>query len=392
MSQSNHFSDSANDSLSYIVNNKEQIFEIIDSIISIESCLHYQFLPLALKDNILTLGMIHPEDRNGYNFIYPIATSLNYTLEIIKLDSQTHQLILAAYLKRDLTAAKNNHLEQKIQSDLPKKSSNLTLNSAPTLIDTPNNSSYNHQTPNLHDRETLIVDPQEEITPDNNSSSPDGFFSSSPEIFSSEPQIIDSSNSLEVKAQHINESIDTLSALPPNQLWQELLARILEGGIGRLYLERHPYYGRIIWSRDGIVQSSLEEVEIAVFNHIIQEIKLVGKQPLTPIKKNKKVAVEKFYNQERILLRIEFFMNQYGEEITVQILRDKALKFYEQRQAKRMMDQALSLSYKLDKVLKKMIFCSNSGELDNFNSLKAIFRQLERQITLLEKQTKNPQE
>ncbi len=400
MSPSNHFSDSANDSLSYIVNNKEQIFEIIDSVISIESCIHYQFIPLAIKNNILTLGMINPEDRTGYNFIYPIVTSLNYTLKIIKLDSQIHQLILAAYLKKDLTTTQNNYLEHTIQSNLPKKSSNLTLNSAPTLIDTPDDSPHNNQVPNLHDRETLIVNPQETITLDNNSSE-DSLFSYSPEIFSSDPQIIDNSNSqqgelssnfLEVKAQHINESIDTLSGLPPQQLWQELLARILEGGIGRLYLERHPHYGRIIWSRDGVVQSSLEEVKIAVFNHIIEEIKLVAKQPLTPITKNKKVAVERFYNQERILLRIEFFLNQYGEEITVQILRDKALRFYEQRQAKRTMEQALSLSRKLDKVLKKMIFCCNSGELEHFSSLKAIFRQLERHITVLEEQTKNPQE
>ncbi len=397
MSQTNHFSDSDNNSLSPIINNQKQIFEIIDSIVSLESCLHHQFIPLGLKDNVLTLGMINPEDKNGYNFIYPIVTSLNYSLEILQLDDKTHQSILAAYLKKDLTDESDPDSKQTvvdIQSDLVKNSSSAVPRD---VKDIPINPQNNLQTTNLHERATLIVDSVE-----------NAMSSFSPEIFSSEPQITSSdalgltsyqlnTNSshnhlLEVKAEHINDSIDNLSFLEPKQLWQELLARIVDGGIGRLYLERHPHHGRIIWSKDGILQSSLDKVEPTVFNHIIKEIKVVGRQPLTPIEKNKKVAIEKFYHGERILLRIEFFLNEYGEEITVQILRDKALKFYEQRQVKRMMEQALSLSQKLEKILKKMIFCSSSGELKKLSSLTSIFDNIQQQIALLEQKAKNPQE
>ncbi|MDJ0574395.1 MAG: hypothetical protein QNJ65_04425 [Xenococcaceae cyanobacterium MO_234.B1] len=499
MSQSNHFSDFTDNSLSVISTNRKQIFELIDSIVSLESCLHYQFLPLALRDNVLILGMINPEDRNGYNFIYPIVSSLGYSLEIFELDSQTHQLVLAAYLKRDLTEVRNSNSDQprsSLQSDLLKNSAkkpsgseldysltltdipanppnletppqqpsgsewdySLTLTDIPptspnletppqqpsgseldysltltdisptpanletppqqpsgseldyslTLTDIPPTPPNNSNTPNLHDRPTLIVDPQEESTLNSNPIE-DAISIFQPAIVSSEPQITNSNSPelnhyqlnqiesnpslLEVKARYINGSVDTLSSLAPQQLWQELLARILDGGIGRLYLERQANHGRIIWSRDGVIQSSLERVEIPIFEHIIQEIKILGKQPLTPIEKPKKVATEKFYNQERVLLRIEFFLNQYGEEITIQVLRGKALKFYEQRQVKRMMEQAVSLSQKLEKILKKMIFCTRSGELDDISSLKAIYEQIEVQIKLLEKkQAKNPQE
>ncbi|MDJ0745409.1 MAG: hypothetical protein QNJ32_18885 [Xenococcaceae cyanobacterium MO_167.B27] len=468
MSQINHSSDLINNSTSPIATDRKHIFKLIDSIVSLEFCLHYQFLPLALRDNVLILGMINPEDRNGYNFIYPIVKALGYSLEIFELDSQTHQLILASYLKRDFKEVSNSNpdtLPSSLQSNLlqnagkqssaseldysltltdipatppnleetpPPKSSaseldySLTLTDVPatppnleetpppksstseldyslTLTDVPATPPNNSKTPNLHERPTLIVNTREKLPPDS-SSLEDAISISQPEIFASEPNITSSNlpqlnsnnleslpNLLEVKAKYINESIDTLSSLAPEQLWQELLARILDGGIGRLYLERHSDYGRIIWSRDGVLQSSLEPVEIAIFNHIIQEIKILAKQPLKPIEKSKKVATEKFYNQERILLRIEFFLNKYGEEITIQILRGKALKFYEQRQVKRMMEQALSLSQKLDKILKKIIFCSRSGELDELDSLIAIFEQIEKQIKLLEKQAKNPQ-
>ncbi|MDJ0533627.1 MAG: hypothetical protein QNJ70_14260 [Xenococcaceae cyanobacterium MO_207.B15] len=439
MSQINHSSDLINNSTSPIATDRKHIFKLIDSIVSLEFCLHYQFLPLALRDNVLILGMINPEDRNGYNFIYPIVKALGYSLEIFELDSQTHQLILASYLKRDFKEVSNSNpdtLPSSLQSNLlqnagkqssaseldysltltdipatppnleetpPPKSSTSELDYSLTLTDVPATPPNNSKTPNLHERPTLIVNTREKLPPDS-SSLEDAISISQPEIFASEPNITSSNlpqlnsnnleslpNLLEVKAKYINESIDTLSSLAPEQLWQELLARILDGGIGRLYLERHSDYGRIIWSRDGVLQSSLEPVEIAIFNHIIQEIKILAKQPLKPIEKSKKVATEKFYNQERILLRIEFFLNKYGEEITIQILRGKALKFYEQRQVKRMMEQALSLSQKLDKILKKIIFCSRSGELDELDSLIAIFEQIEKQIKLLEKQAKNPQ-
>ncbi|MDJ0648165.1 MAG: hypothetical protein QNJ60_05605 [Xenococcaceae cyanobacterium MO_188.B19] len=414
MSQTNHFSDSDNDALSSMINNKKQIFEIIDSIVSLESCLHYQFIPLALKDKVLTLGMINPEDKNGYNFIYPIVTSLNYSLAILPVNDKIHQSILAAYLKKDLI--NESHRDYK-QDDSRQDFKQTVIDFQPDLVEgTPpqndgacfdfvNNPSSpspvepeTHVAPlNLHDRATLIVDSVE-----------DAIASSSPEIFSSEPQITSFNalepnasqhnksqshhNLLEVKAQHINDSIEALSSLAPQELWQELLARIVGGGIGRLYLERHLNHGRIICSKDGVLQSSLDRVELAVFNQIIQEIKVVGKQPPTPIEKTKKVAIEKFYDGERILIRIEFFLNQYGEEITVQILRDKALKFYEQRKVKKTMEQALFLSQKLEKTLKKMVFCRGSGELTQLSSLKSVLQKIQKQIELLENKTKKPLE
>ena len=228
MSQSNHFSDFTNNSLSAISTNRKQIFELIDSIVSLESCLHYQFLPLALRDNVLTLGMINPEDRNGYNFIYPIVSSLGYSLEIFELDSQTHQLVLAAYLKRDLTGVRNRDSDKprsSLQSDLLKNSAkkpsvseldySLTLTDIPstppnletppqkpsgseldyslTLTDIPPTPSNNSKAPNLHDRPTLIVDPKEESTLNSNPIE-DAISIFQPAIVSSEPQIT-SSNS-----------------------------------------------------------------------------------------------------------------------------------------------------------------------------------------------------
>ena len=106
--------------------------------------------------------------------------------------------------------------------------------------------------------------------------------------------------------------------------------------------------------------------------------------PLTPLEKNKKLAIQKYYNYERILLRIEFFVGKFGEEITIQVLRGQALKFYEQQQADKTIEQAIYLGQKLEKTLKKIKKCQSSADVVDLSSLKAIMRQVEKQFDLLD--------
>ncbi len=84
--------------------NSKQIFQLINSILPLESCLRYQILPLDLQGDRLTVGMLEPDDRDALNFISPIATSFGYHLDFKSIDSETHQLIVSAYLKEPRSA------------------------------------------------------------------------------------------------------------------------------------------------------------------------------------------------------------------------------------------------------------------------------------------------
>ena len=429
-----------------ILNDQEVVFRLIDSVVSLECCLHYQVLPLELDNNHLTVGMINPKDQNALNFIRPIAASLNYSLEIRSIDPQEHQLILASYLKKSSLVPGNQRnqdhhdisKETMIDEEMSQPSPN-SLDSRLTFSEIPGQKPQAPKSSNLHDRPTLIVD-SEEKSEDNQPNQPQ-IISSQPQIHQLQSEsphlqsgatpisfthlgnahqettalpltssiseikstqesitapIIESAQEsiaapiLELKAEHIQKSIDSLSYLEPEQLWQELLAKILDGGIGRLYLKRDYNYGRIIWSRDGVIQSSLDKVKLDVFEKIIGEIKTLGKQPLSPLKKPKKVAIERIYNQERILLRLEFFVGQSGDEITIQVLRGEALEFYEQRQVEKSVEQAIYFAEKMEKTLRKIRMCSNEQNLGDFSRLETIYRQIERQFQLIQKQN-NPQ-
>lgn len=403
-----------------ILKNQEVVFRLIDSVVSLECCLHYQVLPLELDHNHLTIGMINTKDRKALHFIRPIAASLNYSLEIQSIESETHQIILATYLKQSsLVPGQKKNQTNQANRDVSKETmideqmfqaAPRPLDSSLTLSEIPGQTQPNSKSAsNLHERATLIVDSEQNAE------------ENQPQIISSQPQInnLTSKSTIEstqesiaiestqesiakpiiessqesiaapivvTKPKQTTESVDKLYTLEPKQLWQELFAKILDGGIGRLYLERYPSYGRIIWSRDGVIQLSLDKVKLNVFKQIICEIKTLGKQPLSPLKKPKKVAIERIYNQERILLRLEFIVGQSGDEITIQVLRGEALEFYEQRQLEKSVEQAIYFAEKMEKTLRKIRMCSNDDNMGDFSRLEAIYNQIDRQFQLIKKQ------
>ena len=128
---------------------------------------------------------------------------------------------------------------------------------------------------------------------------------------------------------------------------QELLARVLLGGIGRLYFEGHTHYGRILWSQNGVLQSVLDNLPISTFQKVIAELKRMAQVPLIFEDYPKQVEVEYLYEQTRVMLRFRFMFNAYGEEATLQVLRGAALKFYERQKIAKLERDAFGIAKQL---------------------------------------------
>jgi type II secretory ATPase GspE/PulE/Tfp pilus assembly ATPase PilB-like protein len=318
--------------------NHEDIFQLLNLVISLEACLEYGILPLELKKNHLVLGMVNPKDLSAINFVRSLVHSSGYSVDTKLIKPDTHQSVLAEYLK---------YIDSSASSEKPK----TNLDAALTIAELPQPQAINQnqQPANLHERPTLIVDQPEE------------------------------------NPGYSSEQVKELSTkLPPEQLWQELYKKLIQGGIGRLYLERLSDYGRIFCSENGVVQFSLEHVSLPTYNAILNQIKVLAKLSPTPLKERKKLAVEKYHQKERLLLRIEMFPSRWGEEATIQVLRGAALNFYEQRQAQKMVEQALSLAVKLEKMVKKMRNHFTSEDLGDISQLLAIQRKINQHLKYFE--------
>jgi type II secretory ATPase GspE/PulE/Tfp pilus assembly ATPase PilB-like protein len=300
--------------------NLDQMFVLIDGILPFEACLYYQVLPLFVEGNQLNLGMVSPDDSTAFEYVRRIISYLNYALVPCPITSEAHQSVLSTYLSH--TA----------------KSPRRTPNSYRPAI-----RSRQGKTVEAGDRVTLLLDdsnPNAEETLDLSAPSPEPTPEPVPPLISPLPD-------LNIESNHSTSSVDTLASLPADELLQELFARVLASGIGRLYFEGGALQGRILWSQDGVLQSVIEKLAIASLQAVIDQLKGMAGLAVEPIEKTEQVEVEYSYQKGRVLLRFQFMLSPHGETATVQILRGAALKFYQQQQIAKLERDAMGIAKQL---------------------------------------------
>jgi type II secretory ATPase GspE/PulE/Tfp pilus assembly ATPase PilB-like protein len=154
-------------------------------------------------------------------------------------------------------------------------------------------------------------------------------------------------------------------------LLQELLARVLTNGIGRLYFERQSDSGRVLWSQNGVLQSVLEALPLSQFEGLLDQLKILTHLPLEPVQQVKQVEIERLCQKHRVLLRLRLMPNALGEEATLQVLRGAALKFYQRQQLTRLGRDALGIAQKLQQKV---------GEIHDRANLQSSIDQLQPEV------------
>ncbi len=345
----------------------DETFNLIQSLIPLKTCQFYQILPISLQKDCLILAMVNNEDIIALDHVNVILAPFNYGLKIEKIDQQTHQIIISSYLNYSRALLSEQKIleeeqETKIEADYSEIES-LSAFSSP-IKNKPNTS------------------PQATYSPDQTS------------VEKNTNQATDITNvafnavssSLNVEAHYLSAPADFLATLAPTQIWRELLGRILLGGIGRLYFEQKAHYGRILWSQNGTLQFSVNEIATDIFREVLNEIKKIAHLPLVTVHKITKVEIEKYYQGERLLFRLRLQPGEYGEEGNLQILRGKALIFYQQRQMNDMTTQALEVAQQLERKLRQIRARKkiNPSPISNLTELNELQASIQRQLKLLE--------
>ncbi|ALF51988.1 type II secretory pathway, ATPase PulE/Tfp pilus assembly pathway, ATPase PilB [Nostoc piscinale CENA21] len=346
---------------------RQQIFQLIDHLLSFEACLYHQILPFRLEGNKLLLGMVHPQDSSALDYVNRILAYINCTMVAQEIASDSHRHILSAYLNYKNTFSSNipalNHVDFKSSQQQPPKS--MVAN-----METPKNPSNLTEFPSLPEPNlsALAQKLKQEIT---------------------EATLANNLTILPVPTPELSTPVEVLALLPPKKLLEELLGRVLGGGIGRLYLERQPYQGRILWSDNGVVQSVLDNLPLSVFQGVLNELKRFAGLPVATITEPKQIEKECLYQQNRLLLRLRVMPGIYGEEATLQVLRGAALKFYQQQHLARLSRDVLGisqqLSYKLQELHQRLILNSSltSEQADALDNLNHIVENLDQQVKIL---------
>ena len=352
--------------------NQKRLFSLIDRVISFEACLYHQILPLKLENNNLLLGIVNPEDREALDYVNSILVYMNCAIATEIIKPETHKEMLSAYL---------NHKNTSTEADSEK-----VLDSSKAANDkaeSTNTGSFKAE---------VSSTPPDKLSVDNIGSSQNSF----PDRANIQ---VGPLNQLSIESKPVNYlpvlklpqrnsliSADKILVLPPRKIWEELLARVVTRGIGRLYLERRPYHGRILWSENGAIQSILEELQLSVFQGVLNELKRFTDLSIATIVEAQQVEKEYIHQKQRVLLRLQIIPGMYGEEATLQVLRGAALKFYQNQQVSRLSQDALSisqkLSYKLHELQTKLLRSSSKDpeRIESLKSLNRLLKNLDRQI------------
>lgn len=427
--------------------NSREIFQLIGDLFPVESCRHYGILPLKLAGSNLTVGMLNPHDEESLKFVNSVARVFHYSLEIQYLDRPTLQIMLDSYpqatqtrqrqtdrdrtvIDRDFNpdnldlpnneqiarrrkladsaptiisqseelpqprqprSASNGNLSE-LPPDLdflkdldlspsPLESKGNLADSAATLYEIPAEFRNRQGSKNLDDKPTIIAgNPAELLARDLDGISEKGLDAA--ERLRS--QLIAETKGSILEPAKTEQKEDYLSELMPELSWQKLLERVFEHRTDYIYFKFAENCGTIVTDRNGSVQSMVEEVPLPIFCSTIDEIKRMARIPQNTLSHPKKVVLEKFHQQERILLRIEF-VSQKQLEVNVQVLRDRALRIYEQQQMDKASEQALQLAKQLEKTLKRLQSCYSSARLANLSELQTVHHNIEHQLKMLDK-------
>jgi hypothetical protein len=424
--------------------NSKKIFQLIDQVFPLDSCRHYQVLPLKLDGSYLVLGMLDPHNEESKNFANSIAKVFKYDLEVQLIDLQTHQIILANYPQNATQSNKQQQddrqtvIDTSFNPNAPLKGVNHRrgVDSAPTVIShaAAHSAASRINKPeikrglsdlpaDLDFLKDLDLNPQPKEPPAKAKADsaatlfeiPPEFINQNPVsnldhkatiIANHPPELLTSESNQDLEtalgeAQISQLIAETLGKTSPTELepettdflpqlssqlsWQRLLNLAFQHHAEYITLTRYSDRGGIVTEKDNLVQSSIDKVPLPIFCSLIDEIKRMARLPQNTSSHPQKLVLERFYEQERILLRLEFSVQQQIEAVGIQILRGRALKIYEQQQMDRISEQALDLAKQLETTLRRIQACFDSAELTNLKELQNIHSRISHQLRLLEK-------
>jgi len=152
-----------------------------------------------------------------------------------------------------------------------------------------------------------------------------------------------------------------IAHLPPSLLLQAMLGRMLQGNITRLRMERcrrpqsQSDLSQLFWNPAGVLQPAWNEFSLGAFAGLAKALRELAQLPLGPIQQPIQRGVMRRYQGKPILLLMQFMPGTKVAAIELRLLRNQALRSFQQRQGKDLGREALlsaqQLQYQVQQLL-----------------------------------------
>jgi type II secretory ATPase GspE/PulE/Tfp pilus assembly ATPase PilB-like protein len=365
----------------------EQVFKLIEGLLPLEVCLHYQLLPLSLENQSLQLGMVDPTDEASLDYVNRMLAYQKCVIVPHPITLDQHRHLLSGFLKYSEAAKQPQppspqpkQTPQALSQETISQDETVVMSSAETILVNSTGTGLTSEASATVILETVPGFQRSRVTestaapvrpqPANSTSKQAPQTNTAPNRFqppayqqspvANRPQSTWNNDSrttippvLLIQPTHAHQPLEELIWLHPKQLLQELLSRILGGGIGRLYLERGEYNHRIIVSQNGATQGSVE-ISSQGFQKLLNELKQMVGLSADPVQQPRTIDLDRLYQGESVLLRFRFMQGNYGEQATLQVLRGKASQFHENQRLAKLKQDTVTLVQQLQVKLRNI--------------------------------------
>jgi Type II secretion system (T2SS), protein E, N-terminal domain len=376
-------------------------FQLINKVLPFEACLYHEILPLYIQGDELYLGMVDLEDTEALTYARRMLGFLKYKLVPQTIGSETHRQILSAYLNDQeqlsgIAALPEHSTASAGMAPPPRQVSTtphtLHLSLQDRLTDWPKldavPAAMLPPAPDVAVKPTFLIvdDDDAPIADTDHVPTIIAPVVVSPVVASPAPPA--AAAAFELPGSALPELV--LRSPAPGQSWQSLsgeafmhglLIRMMASGVGRLFLVQKPTGGQVLWTENGTAKMLLEQVALPQFQAAIAALKQLTHLPDPIVQAPVEVEIERFYQRQRILLRLRITPKDGGEEATIQVLRGAALKFYQKHQINNLRRDTSAIAQTLRQKVLELSQRNQQGEID-----RSTLPEIDRTIASLEDQ------
>jgi len=248
-----------------------------------ESALHYQFIPIALVDSVLEIGMVDPDNLEAKDALQFISSKLNIPFKLFLISRSDFNDAVKNY--KGLTGEVNKALSA-LQSQLKEETSGVTASKK---------------------KETLAIPTFEEVEEE---AMKEEVMKEVKKGIAKEKKKIGSKKELGIKIVE-----DT----PVTKIVAVLLRHAIEGGASDIHVEPTKEKVRVRFRVDGVLYTSLY-LPRAVHNSVVARIKVLSKLKLDERRKPQDGSFSAQIDDRKIDFRVSTFPTNHGEKVVIRIL------------------------------------------------------------------------
>ncbi|MGQ9838406.1 MAG: GspE/PulE family protein [Cyanobacteriota bacterium] len=245
-----------------------QIASLIDSILPLDICNRYKFLPIRQEDNCVLVAMVKPDNLQALDDIHR-----RFRIQGLKLQRRV-------FTKRDFDTLINRYMD--VQADL-------------LAIKGINDAAAQSQ------EEEVIVNTAE-IDLDS----------------------IEEVDSGELSEQSLEQQVKSADDAPIVKLANQILIKALQEGVSDIHIEPQEEYLRIRFRKDGVLRQAFENFPKKIVPALTARFKIISNLNIAERRMPQDGRIRRVFKGRKVDFRVSTLPSRYGEKIVMRILDNSA--------------------------------------------------------------------